>query len=124
MTTWITVCDTCKRENWDDSGAEFTDGELFAAQIEEAAAGVPDIRTRRTSCLMGCNRSCNVAIQSNGKLSYTLGEFTPDTESAEGVVAYAALHAASKTGQVPYKTWPQAIKGHFVTRHPPLPVDE
>jgi hypothetical protein len=22
---------------------------------------------------------------------------------------------------VPYRNWPQAIKGHFVTRHPPLP---
>lgn len=124
MITWITICDTCKRENWAETGAEETDGALLAAQIEAAAVDVPHVKTRRTSCLMGCNRSCNVAIQATGKLAYTLGEFLPDAESAEGVVAYAALHAASETGQVPYKTWPQAIKGHFVTRHPPLPADE
>ncbi|SEW38500.1 Predicted metal-binding protein [Cognatiyoonia koreensis] len=124
MTTWITICDTCKRENWAESGAEITDGELFAARIEEAASAIPHIKTRRTSCLMGCTRSCNVAIQATGKLAYTLGEFAPDTESAEGVVAYAALHAQSETGQVPYRTWPQAVKGHFVTRHPPLPTEE
>lgn len=121
MTTWITICDTCKRENWAESGADQTDGEVFAAQIELAAAHVPNVRTRRTSCLMGCTRACNVAVQASGKLAYTLGAFAPDEESAEGIVAYAALHAQSETGQVPYKTWPQAIKGHFVTRHPPLP---
>lgn len=124
MITWITICDTCKRDNWAESGATRTDGEIFAEQIERAAADVPDVKTRRVSCLMGCTRSCNVAIQAQGKLAYTLGEFAPDTESAEGIVSYAALHASSETGQVPYKTWPQAVKGHFVTRHPPVPADE
>ena len=37
------------------------------------------------------------------------------------VVGWAALHAESDTGQVPYRQWPAAVKGHFVTRHPPLP---
>ena len=123
MTTWITICDTCKRENWAESGAELTDGEVFAAKIEAMAAAVPNIKTRRTSCLMGCTRACNVAIQGAGKLNYTLGSFDPDDESAQGVVDYAALHAQSETGQVPFRTWPVAIKGHFVTRHPALPED-
>jgi len=123
MKTWITICDTCKRENWAESGAELTDGEVFAAKIEAIAAEVPDVKTRRTSCLMGCTRACNVAIQSTGKLAYTLGSFEPDDESAQGIVAYAALHAQSETGQVPFRTWPVAIKGHFVTRHPALPGD-
>lgn len=123
MTTWITICDTCKRENWAESGAELTDGEVFAAKIEDIAAQTPDVRTRRTSCLMGCTRACNVAIQGEGKLAYTLGSFDPDDESAAGIVEYAALHAQSETGQVPFRTWPVAIKGHFVTRHPALPDD-
>mgnify|MGYP001021787131 CR=1 FL=1 len=42
-------------------------------------------------------------------------------EAAKAIVGYATLHAASATGQVPYREWPQEIKGHFVTRHPPLP---
>jgi len=25
---------------------------------------------------------------------------------------------------VPYREWPQAIKGHFTTRHPPLTESE
>ncbi len=121
MTTWITVCDTCKREGWDAGDMAQTDGEALAALVEASADGKADIRTRRVSCLMGCSHGCNVAIQADGKLNYTLGRFEPDSATAEGIVAYAEKHAASETGQVPYREWPQAIKGHFVTRHPPIP---
>lgn len=122
MTTWITICDTCKRDGWALSGAARTDGEKLAELIESAAAHTAsDLRTRRVSCLMGCKSGCNVAVQANGKLSYTLGDFEPLSDAAAGIVTYAELHAASDTGQVPYRQWPQAIKGHFVTRHPPLP---
>lgn len=122
MTTWVTVCDTCKREGWDAGTGAPTDGEVLAEAIE--ALPLPaDVKVRRHSCLMGCSGACNVAIQSEtpGKLTYTLGQFEPTAEAAEGIVTYAGLHAASETGQVAYRTWPQAIKGHFVTRHPPLP---
>jgi predicted metal-binding protein len=122
--TWITVCDTCKRDDWDESRSSITDGEALAALVETEVAGDPNLRVRRVSCLMGCNRSCNVALQNPGKLSYTLGEFTPDSDAAAAIVDYARKHAASTSGQVPYRDWPQGVKGHFVTRHPPLPSDE
>lgn len=121
MTTWITICDTCKRDDWEARMVALTDGESLATLIESAANDVPGVQTRRVSCLMGCKHGCNVAVQANGKLNYTLGDFLPEAEAAAGIVEYARLHADSETGQVPYRTWPQAIKGHFVTRHPPLP---
>ncbi len=123
MTTWITICDTCKREGWDQSEMEQTDGEEFAALIEATATGLSGVKTRRVSCLMGCQNSCNVAVQADGKLAYTIGSFEPTQDAAAGIVAYAMAHNQSETGQVPYREWPQAIKGHFVTRHPPLPKD-
>ncbi len=124
MTT-ITICDTCKREGWDAETQKQTDGEALADLVETAATAAGGIvKTRRFSCLMGCDRACNVTIQAEGKLNYTLGQFTPSTDVAEALVTYAALHAASTSGQVPYRDWPQAIKGHFTTRHPSLPADE
>ena len=30
MTSWITICDTCKREGWTPESQPHTDGELFA----------------------------------------------------------------------------------------------
>ncbi|MFN3662545.1 DUF1636 family protein [Yoonia sp.] len=124
MTTWITICDTCKREGWDTGPMEQTDGEALAKLIEAAATGLSEVKTRRMSCLMGCKSGCNIVIQGAGKLNYTLGDFAPDADSACGIVTYALTHAQSVTGQVPYRDWPQAVKGHFVTRHPPLPDTE
>lgn len=123
-TTWITICETCKRTGWDAEAGEPTHGEVLAAMVEKAADKLPNVKTRRQACLMGCDGACNVTIQGPDKIGYTLGDFTPDVEAAEGIAEYAGLHAESETGQVPYRTWPQAIKGHFVTRHLPLPSDE
>lgn len=123
MATWITVCETCKREGWDESGAERPDGAALAEMVERAAEGTA-LRVRRVACLMGCDHSCNVAVQASGKLNYTLGRFEVSEEAAQGIVDWAALHSESETGQVPYRTWPVAVKGHFVTRHPPLPEDD
>lgn len=119
-TTWITICDTCKRDGWEPNGP--TDGERLADLV---APLVPaPLRFRRHSCLMGCTHGCNVAIQAQGKVCYTIGRFEPTPEAAEGIVAWALLHSESETGVVPYRQWPQAVKGHFISRHPPLPEAE
>lgn len=130
MPTTITVCDTCKLSDWDAARDPATDGEKLAALIEAATRQGTDadmnndqVEVRRHSCLLGCDHGCNVAIQSHGKINYVLGRFDPDQVSAEGIVEYAGLHAQSPTGQVPYRTWPAAIKGHFVARLPVLPPD-
>lgn len=124
MTCVITICETCKRADWDAEKTSQPDGERLAELVEKAAQSVDSISVRRHSCLMGCDFACNVAIQSSGKLDYVLGTFEPTEESAQGIVDYAALYADSKTGQVPYKTWPQAIKGHFRARLPKLESGE
>ena len=123
MTTWITICDTCKRDGWEAGDMSVTDGERLAELIEGRVNGSGTVRTRRQSCLMGCKHGCNVAIQGAGKLAYTLGDFEPGGDAAEAIVSYAELHADSDTGQVPYRQWPEGVKGHFVTRHPPLPSE-
>lgn len=120
MTTWITICDTCKREGWAESGSELTDGERLAALVEAAASGHA-VRTRRVSCTMGCERACNVIIQAEGKICYSLGRFDPVAEDASAIIEYAEMHAESETGQVPFRQWPQGVKGHFVSRHIPVP---
>jgi predicted metal-binding protein len=120
MTTWITICDTCKREGWETGDMALTDGEKLAELVERRAAG-STVKTRRVSCLMGCSHGCNVSIQADGKLAYTVGRFSPDPEAADAIVTYAQAHAESDSGQVPYRQWPQGIKGHFITRLQPLP---
>jgi len=120
MTSLITICDTCKRENWDPVAQPLTDGEILADLIETRAEAA-GVKTRRVSCMMGCVRACNVAVQGSGKLAYVLGTFEPTVEDAEAIVQYAALHQGSENGQVPYRQWPQGVKGHFTARMAPLP---
>ncbi|MBR9865372.1 MAG: DUF1636 domain-containing protein [Rhodobacteraceae bacterium] len=124
MTTTITICETCKREGWSAETHSQTDGELLAEAVEAAAKGASDVTTRRHACLMGCNHGCNIAIQAQGKLTYVMGRFEPGAEAAEGIVEYARKHAASEKGQVPFREWPKAVKGHFVSRIPTLPESE
>lgn len=119
MTTWITICDTCKREGWDAERDGQTDGEKFAQRVEAFAEG--RVQTRRVSCTMGCERACNVIVQGAGKIGYSLGKFDGTEEDAAALVDYAEMHKASETGQVPFRQWPQGVKGHFVSRHVPLP---
>jgi predicted metal-binding protein len=121
MTTWITICDTCKRTGWEETGMQKTDGEALAEMVEIAATGKDDVKTRRVSCTMGCDRACNITVQANDKINYSLGTFEATTNDAVAIVEYAAKHAASENGQVPYREWPQGVKGHFVSRHQPLP---
>lgn len=123
MTTTITVCETCKCEGWDAETNPRTDGESLAELVEAAAEGNNNISVRRHACLMGCDFACNIAIQAEGKLNYVLGKFEPNSDDAQGIVNYAKLHADSEKGQVPYREWPQAIKGHFRARLPVLDQD-
>ncbi len=119
--TIIFVCDTCRFSEAEKADAEGrTGGELLAVRIERLAAQDPALEVRRQSCLMGCERHCNTAITASGKLSYVLGRFEPTEQSAEAVVDYARLHAVSETGQVPFKQWPQGVKGHFIARLPAI----
>jgi len=118
--TTITICDTCKRPDWAERGVEKTDGEVLAGLIEAAAAGVEGVTTRRHACLMGCGKGCNLAIQAHGKLTYVMGGFDPATDSASDIVEYARLHQLAETGQVPFRSWPLGVKGHFVSRLPVL----
>jgi len=118
MTT-IIVCDTCNYSTDEKMLGEKTGGEILAEHVE-AIAAERGLDVKRQSCLMGCERHCNIAIQGAGKLTYVMGKFTPDAEAADAIVEYAGLHADSETGQVPFKQWPQGVKGHFVARIPAL----
>ncbi len=123
MPTLITICDTCNIVK-PETPPEQTDGERFAGLVESAAVGRAGVQVRRHSCLMGCRTGCNVIIQGAGKMTYVLSAFEPTADSAQGVVDYAICHSESESGQVPFRQWPEAVKGHFTARIPVEPLAE
>jgi predicted metal-binding protein len=40
-------------------------------------------------------------------------------DAARAILDYALHHAASEEGRVPFRDWPQGVKGHFIVRVPP-----
>lgn len=120
MTTWVTICETCKREHWSEGDMSLTDGERLTTLVADIKEEYPDIMTRTHPCLMGCSHGCNVTIQADGKMCYTIGNFKPNEMSARAILDYAQLHYESEKGVVSYRDWPENIKGHFISRHPPL----
>jgi predicted metal-binding protein len=120
VTTTLFVCETCRYSA--PATGEPCGGEVFAAQVERLAeqhAG-PPLQVRRTRCLMACNRHCTVHLRAPGKISYVIGDFEPTAACAATLLDYVGKYQQSDSGQVPYKTWPEGIKGHFIARTPPL----
>jgi predicted metal-binding protein len=93
-------------------------GALLAAALREAAAG-SGVAIQEMPCLFNCNQHCSIHLRAPGKIGYVLGRFEPTMEAARAIMDYAIAYAASEEGVVPYRQWPEGVKGHFIVRVPP-----
>lgn len=118
----IVFCITCRHSAAEREGPDgVTGGETLARHMEALLVEKErqDIAVDRQTCLWSCLKHCNVFLQDSERYSYLAGGFTPARETAEAVLAWFDLHGESATGEVPFKTWPQAMRGHFIARFPP-----
>ena len=118
----VVACNTCRfsAEARDDAqgvrgGARLADA-LRAVQAEPGFTGVA---VEEMPCLFACQAFCTVFLRAPGKIGYVLGGFAPEPEAARAIMDYARRYAASEHGQVPYRDWPEGVKGHFLVRVPP-----
>ena len=119
----IVACNTCRHAK---EAREDGDGVRGGARLAEAlhAARAADARyagiaVQEMPCLFACTEFCTVHLRAPGKVGYVLGRFAPDEAAARAILDYAVEYAASEHGRVPFKHWPQGVKGHFITRTPP-----
>lgn len=118
----VVVCSTCRfapelREDADG----VTGGQRLFETLTEAARHDPrfaDVTLSKVECLWSCTEHCNVHLRMPGKVSYVAGRFTPDADAARAILEFAVAYGASEAGAVPYRQWPQGMKGHFITRSP------
>jgi predicted metal-binding protein len=118
----IVFCTTCRYSVETEIGPDGrTGGETLAQAMEDLVAerGRRDVPIGRQACLWSCTRHCNVLMRDSARYSYLAGGFVPGREAAEAILAWFDLHGASPTGEVPFRTWPQAMRGHFIARIPP-----
>ena len=121
--TSLVVCSTCRyAENalTDDGGRH--GGMLFADALAAVLGTHPCrglIEIQSMPCLFACSFHCAVYVRSAGRLGYILGRFTPSRRDARALLDYVAEYLSSADGVVPYASWPDGVKGHFLVRVPP-----
>lgn len=119
----VVACSTCR----DPADAPTDDrdrygGARLVEALREAQATDPRyaaIAIEEMACLFACSEHCTVHLRAPGKVGYVLGRFRPDAEAARSILDYALAYVASEEGSVPYRQWPQGVKGHFIVRIPP-----
>lgn len=119
----VVACNTCRlsaAEREDAAGRR--GGALLVAalkDVRDSDARYAGIAVQEMPCLFACTEHCTIHIRAPGKIGYVLGRFTPDEDAARAILDYAVHHAASEEGRVPFREWPQGVKGHFIVRTPP-----
>ena len=121
--TAVIACSTCR---WSAGERDATDGRrggaVLAAALRRVKASDPrydDVAVDEMACLFACADHCTVHLRAPGRAGYVLGRFAATDEDARAILEYARLYAQSAEGQVPYRLWPEGVKGHFIVRTPP-----
>lgn len=119
----LIVCNTCR---WSEEAREDAEGVRGGARLAEALRDAKDgdarleaLAVEEMPCLFNCSQHCSIHLRAPGKIGYVLGRFAPTPEAAQAILDYAAAYLASAEGVVPYRQWPEGVKGHFIVRTPP-----
>lgn len=118
----LVFCTTCKHTADQKTDADGrTGGERLIEHVREVLKdqGREHIRIAEQECLWSCKRHCNVVFRDTERFSYIAGDFAPTREAAEAIVGWFELHGESELGTVPFRQWPDGMRGHFITRMPP-----
>jgi predicted metal-binding protein len=114
--TVIFVCTTCQRNDVTRQEGELRSGETLLHLLQ---AQEPAFRIEAVSCMNNCVNGCTVGFGAAEKWTYVFGDVAPDQHIAD-ILAVAAFHQASETGEVPWSKRPEGIKRKTVSRTPPL----
>lgn len=119
----VVVCNTCRHgPDAREDGEGVRGGARLAQALQAVKQGDPRydaVAVQEMACLFACKDFCTVHLRAPDKVGYVLGRFTPDEDAARAILDYAVHYAQSQHGQVPFKQWPEGVKGHFITRTPP-----
>lgn len=119
MSRAIIVCQTCKFSAQCKTGADGkTGGQHLTQHLETILAGRSDVVIQKQDCLWACSDHCNVILSDTERFSYLAGRFEPGEPAARAIVAWFDRHGESTTGLVPFREWPEEMRGHFIARIP------
>ena len=118
----IVMCTTCRHSPDEKTGPDGrTGGEALVDHMRAAVAARGDcVAVATQACLWNCKRHCSVVLRDDDRFSYFTGDHEPSREQAEAILDWFDLHGATETGEVPFRSWPDRMRGHFIARIPPV----
>jgi predicted metal-binding protein len=117
----IILCTTCRYSADSKTGPDGrTGGETLVAHVRARLleSGLMDVEIQTQACLWNCNRPCSVILRDNTRFSYVTGGHEPTADQAAAILQWFALHGQSESGEVPFRQWPDRMRGHFIARMP------
>ena len=116
----IVMCTTCRFTPDSKTGPDGqTGGETLIAHMREAiAARGMALPIQTQSCLWNCKRHCSVILRDDDRFTYITGDHEPSRAQAEAILDWFAAHGQTETGEVPFRQWPDRMRGHFIARLP------
>jgi predicted metal-binding protein len=116
----LVACESCGSKDRDERG--LTRGQRLIEQLRAAITRTDAQLTLSTvSCLWVCDQGCSVHLRSAQRVGYVLGSLAANESTAQALIEYVKMYAESDAGAVPYRLWPEALKGHFLCRIPRSP---
>lgn len=119
----MVFCTTCRFSAAEHCGPDGrTGGETLIKHMEALLAERQrnDIAIQKQACLWNCKRHCSVILRDDERFTYFTGDHVPERAQAEAILEWFDMHAATATGEVPFRQWPNRMRGHFIARIPPV----
>ena len=117
----LVICTTCKFSIESKTGPDGrTGGETLLGHMRDITAQRADVEVVEQACMWNCARPCSVVIRDDERFSYVTGGNEPSRAQAEAILSWFDAHGETPTGEVPFRLWPQAMRGHFIARIPPF----
>ena len=119
----IIMCTTCRHSAAEKFGPDGrTGGETLITHMQDAMAERGEnVEIQTQACLWNCKRHCSVILRDDQRFTYFTGDHVPERLQAEAILDWFTAHGASETGEVPFRQWPDRMRGHFISRIPPVP---
>lgn len=117
----IVMCTTCRYSSEEKCGPDGrTGGETLIAHMRDALLARPELELaiRTQACLWNCKRHCSVILRDGERFTYVTGDHEPTREQADAILDWFAIHGQTETGEVPFRQWPDRMRGHFIARMP------
>lgn len=116
--TTLFVCKSCCFSE-DHPADQPADGAVLLQQLQAQQTSQPEsCHIQPVGCLWDCGRTCVVAFSASRKPTYLFSGLP--SGSAPALLQFAQQYAHSKTGNIPYEKFPEALQEIAVAKIPAI----